>query len=201
MELPDKSKPAKPAKIVKQVVPQGAAKQASRPASRRFMDFVFAESPRELGRRVVTGTVVPRLKAAGEEAINSFLHGMLWGGGTPPTSNIVQGAVLRGGGVNYNAISSGGVPVLQQASMSPTAGPYQDVVLPTEQFAQAVLAQMFDLYNQYRMVTVGDLYEAAGLSSGTQHEGYGWYSLDGSKITKERDGYRLSLPRPTKITT
>jgi len=72
-------------------------------------------------------------------------------------------------------------------------------VVPTEQFAQAVLSQMFDLFNQYRVVTVGDLYEAAGLSSDPQHEGLGWYSLEGSKITKDREGFRIALPRPTTI--
>lgn len=202
MELPDKSQPAAPKKQVKRIVPPGAAKQAKRPASRRMVEFVFAESPKTIGRRVFEGTVVPRLKAAAEEAANSFLHGMLWPGGGSPTSTLLQGTVLRGGGVNYNAISQGGVqmPPNPLAGMAPqSSGPYSDVVVPTEQFAQAVLAHMFDLYNQYRVVTVGDLYEAAGISSDTQHEGLGWYSLDGSKITHERDGYRIALPRPTAI--
>jgi len=199
MELPDKSKPAAPKKQVKRIVPAGAAKQAKRPASRRFFDFVFAESPKVIGRRVVEGTVVPRLKAAAEEAANSFLHGMLWPGGGSPTSNLLQGTVLRGGGVNYNAISQGVQQPLLPGMVPQSSGPYSDVVVPTEQFAQAVLAHMFDLYNQYRVVTVGDLYEAAGISSDTQHEGLGWYSLDGSKITHERDGYRIVLPRPTAI--
>jgi len=200
MELPDKSKPAQPAKKVKRVVPAGAAKPAKRPATNRFFDFVFAESPKDLGKRVVANTVVPRLKAAGEEAIGSFLHGMLWGGGSPPPSQLVQGAVLRGGGVNYNALSNGVVmPQNALPGVVNQHGPYSDVVVPTEQFAQAVLSQMFDLFNQYRVVTVGDLYEAAGLSSDPQHEGLGWYSLEGSKITKDREGFRIALPRPTTI--
>lgn len=199
MDLPDKTQPTPPKKQVKRIVPAGAAKQAKRPASRRFFDFVFAESPKVIGRRVVEGTVVPRLKAAAEEAANSFLHGMLWQGGGAPTSNLLQGTVLRGGGVNYNALSTGVQQPLLPGMVPQSSGPYSDVVVPTEQFAQAVLAHMFDLYNQYRVVTVGDLYEAAGISSDTQHEGLGWYSLDGSKITHERDGYRIALPRPTAI--
>lgn len=199
MDLPDKSRPAAPKKQVKRVVPAGAAKQAPRPASKRFFDFVFAESPKALGRRIIEGTVVPRLKQAGEEAFNSFLHGMLWGGGPSPQSNMIQNAVLRPQGVNYNAISNGvpGAPIVP--GMVVNSGPYSDVVLPTEQFAQLVLAQMFDLYNQYRVVTVADLYEAAGLSSDGQHEALGWYSLEGAKITLERDGYRIVMPRPTTI--
>lgn len=198
MDLPDKTQPQRPAKQVKKIVPQGAAKKANRSASQRFFGFLFAESPKQLGKRVLEGTIVPRLKAAGEEAVNSFLHGMLWGGGSPPPSQLVQSAMLRpGGGINYAAISNSPQPIPGMAPQS--SGPYSDVILPNEQFAQAVLAHMYDLFNQYRVVTVGDLYEASGISSDTQHEGLGWYSLDGSKITKERDGYRLALPRPTVI--
>ena len=199
MELPDKTAPPKPVKKVKRVVPAGAAKPASRPASRRFFDFVFAESPKTIGKRVFEGTVVPRLKAAMEEAANSFLHGMLWSGGSAPPSNLVQQAMLRGGGVNYAAISNGVQQPLLPGVIAPSSGPYSDVVLPTEQFAQAVLSQMFDLFNQYRVVTVADLYEASGISSDTPHEALGWYSLDGARISKERDGYRIALPRPTAI--
>jgi hypothetical protein len=201
MDLPDKTAPAAPKKQVKRIVPQGAAKTAKRSAGQRFFGFVFAESPKALGRRVFEGTIVPRLKAAGEEAVNSFLHGMLWGGGSAPTSHLLQNAVLRpGGGVNYAAISNGvAMPPNSLPNVQNTQGPYSDVVVPTEEFAQRVLAYMYDLYNQYRVVTVGDLYEAAGISSDTQHEGLGWYSLEGSRITKERDGYRIALPRPTTI--
>lgn len=200
MDLPDKTAPAAPKKQVKRIVPEGAAKKVPRSASQRFFGFLFAESPKALGRRVFEGTIVPRLKSAGEEAVTSFLHGMLWGGGSPPPSHLLQNAVLRpGGGVNYAAISNGQVVPPGLPSVHQTQGPYSDVVVPTEEFAQRVLAYMYDLYNQYRVVTVGDLYEAAGISSDTQHEGLGWYSLEGSRITKERDGYRIALPRPTTI--
>jgi hypothetical protein len=198
MDLPDKTAAPQPTKQVKRIVPAGAAKSASRPASRRFFDFVFAGSPKELAKRTVENVVVPRAKAAVEEAFNSFVHGMFWGGGSSPASQIMQGTVLRGGGVNYNAISNNPQTLAAAASPSP-AGPYQDLIVPTQEYAEALLAHMFDLHNQYRVVAVADLYEAAQMTPDIQLNGLGWYSLDGSKITKERDGYRLSLPRPQKI--
>lgn len=205
MDLPNKNStplPQEPQKkVIKQVVPSGMAHGAKRPASRRFMSFLMSESPRDLAGRIGRDILVPRAKAGLEEAANSFLSGMLWGGGgNRPTSNIVQGAVLRGtggGGMNYAAISAPGQPVV--AVTAPGTGPYKDVVVPSQQFAEAVLANAYDLMNQYRVIAVGDLYESAGISPEPHHNSYGWYSLDGARIVKDREGYRIELPRPVKL--
>lgn len=199
MDLPDKTAPAAPKKQVKHIVPKGGARSASRPASRRFFDFVFAGSPKELAKRTVENVVVPRVKAAVEESFNSFVHGMFWGGGSTPQSTILQGTVLNGGGINYNGLSTGNPQVLAAAASGSVSGPYQDLILPSQQLAEALYAHMLDLYNQYRVVAVGDLYEAAQMTMDPQLNGLGWFSLEGTKITKERNGYRLAFPRPQKI--
>lgn len=207
MDLPDKSAPPpeQPKKNITPVVSSGQVVKAPRPVTRRFMDFVFAESPKELGKRVFTNTLVPRGKAALEEAINGFIHGMMWGNGSPPLSNIVKGTVLRGGGMNYNAISTGSA--LQQAQAQAAAastpnrstGGYEDLVCPTQEVAERLLAQLYEVFNQYRVVAVADLYEMANITPATSDNSYGWLSLDGARITKERNGYVLALPRPTLI--
>lgn len=199
MDLPNKSEPAAPSgkKDIQPVI--SGATQVSRPATRRFFDFFFAESPRNLGSKIGRDVVVPRLKAAGEEAINSFLHGMLWGNGAKPISNMVQGTVLRAGGVQYHQISSlpagAATPVPQQTS----SGNYQDLVCPTQTEAETLLANLYATFNQYRVVAVADLYEMARIKPAPSDNAFGWYSLDGAKIVKSRDGYVLELPRPVSI--
>lgn len=199
MDLPDKTIPlAPPKKDIKQVV-QGAS-LVKRPATRRFMDFVFAESPKTLGKKIGRDVVVPRIKAGLEQAFNEFLSGMLWGDGSNrPAGHIVQGTVLRGGGVNYNQASTSLLSQARQANVSRSSGNYQDIVVPTQQFAETLLANMYELLNQYRVVAVADLYESAGLTPAISDNSYGWTSLDGARISKVRDGYLLELPRPTLI--
>lgn len=207
MDLPNKQAPPppeQPKKDIKQVVADGLVARAPRPMTRRFMDYVFAESPKDLAKKVLTNTLVPRGKAALEEAANGFLHGMLWGQGSPPLSNIVKGTVLRGGGMNYNAISTGSALQLAQAQAAapqPTrsAGGYEDLVCPTQEIAERILAQLYQVFNQYRVVAVADLYEMANITPATSDNSFGWLSLDGARITKERNGYVLALPRPTLI--
>lgn len=201
MDLPDKTGvPAVPKKEIKPVIAQ--ATQVKRPATRRFFDFLFAESPRALGARVGRDVVVPRLKAAGEEAINSFVAGMFWGeGSSRPMGQIVKGTVLRGGMTNYNGLSHmpSALNQARQANQTRIGGNYQDLVVPTQQDAERLLAGMYDLLNEYRVVAIADLYELANISPQPSDNAYGWTTLDGSRISKVRDGYLLELPRPALI--
>jgi hypothetical protein len=205
MDLPNKSAipPAEDPnkKKIIPVVDAGLVVQAPRPMTRRFLDFVFAESPKVLVKRVVENTLVPRAKAGVEEALQSFIHGMFWGQGSAPMSSVVKGTVLRGGGVNYQSISSqpSALTMAREANTSRSTGNYEDLVCPTQEIAERLLTQLYEVFNQYRVVAVGDLYEMASIPVSPSDNAYGWLSLDGARITKERDGYVLALPRPTLI--
>lgn len=202
MDLPDKTAAVTPPKKEIKAVVSGA-KKVQRPASRRFFDYLFAESPKDLAKKVGRDVVVPRVKAGFEQAFNEFLSGMLWGNGMArPPSNLVQGAVIRpGGGINYNAASTQPSSMTQarQAIVSQSSGNYQDLVLPSQGFAETLLANLIDLLNQYRVVAVADLYELAGMTPAISDNSYGWTSLDTARISKVRDGFLLELPRPSLI--
>lgn len=206
MEFPDKQQPpANPAdipkKVIHPVVGEGVVVKAPRPVTRRFFDFVFAESPKDIAKRVVANTLAPRLKAAGEEAANNFLHSMLWGAGAPPVSSIVKGTVLRGGGNVYAQASTqpSGLQQAREANQARPSGIYQDLTCPTQEVAEQILAQLYDVFNNYRVVSVADLYEMAKIPTSTSDNAYGWLSLDGARITQDKNGYVLGLPRPTLI--
>lgn len=201
MDLPDKTaEPLGPKKDIKPVV--SGAVQVKRPATRRFLDFLFAESPRAVAKKMASDVLWPRSKAVFEEVANGFLSGMLWGDSSSrPISSMVKGTVLRGGGMNYQSISQQpmGLAQARQANVSRSSGKYEDLIVPTQEMAELLLGNMYDLLNQYRMVAVGDLYELAGMTPGTSDNAYGWVSLDGARIIKQRDGYLLELPRPNLL--
>ena len=207
MDLPNKDQTptaqSVPKKDITPIMSAGTAKAVSRPSTKRFFGFLFAESPRDLGRKIGREIIVPRLKASFEEAANGFLSGMLWGGGTRPPSGIVSGTVIHGG-TNYRQISTGAASSLDQARQAVThtttsSGNYKDVCCPTQQLAEQLLAKMYDLWNQYRLVTVGDLHESAGLTPAPSDNSYGWTSIDGARIVKAREGFVLEMPRPVLI--
>lgn len=201
MDLPDKTVPVQgtvPKKQIQAVV--SGAKKVERPATRRFFDSLFAESPKNLAKKVGRDVVVPRIKQGFEQAFNEFLSGMLWGGDKTP-ANLVQGTVIRGGAQSYSNISTQNAMLAARQATQPSqnSGNYQDLTVPTQQYAEALLANMFDLLNQYRVVAVADLYELAGLGTSPSDNAYGWTSLEGSRISPRGGGYLLELPRPTLI--
>lgn len=208
MDLPNKDQspqPTTPArKKIEPVIPGAVA--TKRPATRRFLGFLFAESPRELGQNVAKNVIVPRLKLGFEEAFNSFLSGMLWGNsGIRPPQGLLRGTTI-GGGTDYRVISSGGQPIsgLAQARQEQihtvtSVGNYRDLVCATEHHAQLLLATIYDIHNQYRIVSVADLYEAANKTPSPGDGNYGWTSLEGARIVKDREGFRLELPRPVLL--
>ena len=203
MELPDKSgrspQQAVPQKKVAAPVVTGVI-PVKRPASRRFFDFVFAESPKALLAKVGKDVVVPRIRDGLRQTAVAFIDGMFYGNAAPP-SNLLSQVGMRGGVVNYQAIS-GGLSGLQQARManqSHVGGNYQDLVLPSQEAAEVVLANLFELLNQYRVIAIGDLNDLVGKTSTPSDNSYGWTSLDGARISKVRDGFLLELPRPSII--
>lgn len=206
VNLPNKDQssptPTAVSKNIQPIMTQGTATPVNRPTTKRFLGFLFAESPRELGRKIGRDIVVPQIKIGLEQAFSGFLSGMLWGNsGIRPPSGIVPGTVIHGG-TNYRQISTAGASSLDQARQATvqhsttSSGNYKDVCCPTQQLAEQLLAKMYDLWNQYRLVTVADLYETAGLTPAPSDNSYGWTSLEGARITKAREGFVLELPRP-----
>lgn len=204
MDLPDKTlgqQPTPPKKVQGPVA--SGAKLVKRPATKRFMDFVFAESPKEMSKKVGRDVIVPQLKQGLQAAILAFTNGMFWGGGQNPGQAFMQGTVLRPGMTAYNQVSQnmGGMGMASQAVVNRQAGNYQDITFPTMQMAEAVLGNLYELFNQYRMVSVGDLYELAGIKGEISDNAFGWTSLEGARITAQGAGFLLSLPRPHQLSS
>lgn len=203
MELPDKSIPgqALPPKKVIETTATGV-KQVKRPATRRFMDFIFAESPKNMSKKVGRDVVVPQLKQGFQAALNAFVNGMLWGNNQNPGQAFVQGTVLRPGMTSYNAMSQpiGNMQMAHLAVQNQSSGNYTDLNLPNQQMAEATLAQMYSLLNQYRVVAVADLYEMTNITPAPSDNAFGWTNLDGSRIVANGAGFLLMLPRPHQIT-
>lgn len=200
MDLPDKSPGNKQRVKKKAVVPAGAAASSTKPPTKRLMEHLFAESPKAIGKNVFRNVIVPRGKMAVQEALGSAIQAMLWGGqGGGVMSNMIvkgQGVVLNptGSGIDYNALSN--PAVLPSNSVQ---GPYKDLKFITQEQAEAVLASILGDLNQYRVVTVADLYEAANLTPEIHHQNLGWYSLEGARFQREGTNIVLALPKPVRV--
>lgn len=72
---------------------------------------------------------------------------------------------------------------------------FEDIIYPTRMDAERVRDQMDEVIARYGFVTVGDMYDMAGLPQPFTGQKYGWTSIVDSRIESVRDGYIIRLPK------
>lgn len=73
---------------------------------------------------------------------------------------------------------------------------FDDILFDTRGDAEAVLTAMEDVLDQYGVVSVGDLYDLADISTNNYAiNKYGWTDLRAAEVVRARDGYMIKLPR------
>ena len=58
---------------------------------------------------------------------------------------------------------------------------------------------MYDVIEQYEVVSVSDLYDMADLVAPHTGNRYGWTDLRNAEVIRVRDGYVIKLPRALPI--
>ena len=77
---------------------------------------------------------------------------------------------------------------------------YDEIIFETRGDAEAVLDAMYDILNQYKVVSVAELYDLASITTHNYTcNNYGWIDLRGSSVVRVRDGDILKLPRALAI--
>ena len=54
---------------------------------------------------------------------------------------------------------------------------------------------MNELLEDYKMVSVADLYDLVGITGKVTDNNFGWTDLRNASVTRDRDGYLINLPR------
>ena len=76
---------------------------------------------------------------------------------------------------------------------------YDDIYFRRIADAEAVLDRMYDLLKEYDYVSLKDFYDLSGYKSNVFDDNWGWDDLKGVDIKRSRDGYYLTLPKPTSL--
>lgn len=76
---------------------------------------------------------------------------------------------------------------------------YDDIVYESRREAEAVLKRMNEVLDEYKLVTVADMYDMADLSIPYTGYKYGWTNLRTAEAVRVRDGYILKLPKASPI--
>lgn len=71
------------------------------------------------------------------------------------------------------------------------------LIFSSRQDAENVLEQMLNQIDEYKVVSIGDLYDFAGVTTHGNYTGYsyGWKDLSTAEVVRSRDGYIIKLPK------
>jgi hypothetical protein len=116
------------------------------------------------------------------------------GRGVPPSAGPVSSLKTA-----YHRVSEGGEPGRSVSQASAARHDFSEIVLPDRIEAIQVLEYMQARLEMYRTVTVGDFYDALGVSGGFVDRNWGWTDLSTAEIRQTREGFVFDLPRAQNL--
>lgn len=186
---------AKPEKRVEKAI-VGTASKRKKSELRKFTDVFISEDVDNVKSYILMDVIIPAIKKAVVDVVSDGINMLMYG---------ESGARSKGGTASkisyqkyYDSRSSS-----SQTYSRPRANTsldYEDITFENRGDAESVLARMDELIDQYGVVSVGDLYDLAGLSTDNYTiNRYGWTNIRSASVVRIRDGYVIKMPKPMPI--
>lgn len=208
MDFPSNSKTRKPKitvtdpkksinkKDVKSVV-TGKVTRRKTPLSKKFSNSFFNEDFANIKDYIILDVLIPSAKnmlydiamnSLGMSLFGQITQGRRYGNNNNNSHNSSI--------TNYRGMSSSlNNNVKSISNKARATHQFDDITFANKFDAQEVLDRLDSLIDIYDQATVGDLYDLVGISSTFADQSYGWTRLNTASIKRDRDGYRLMLPR------
>lgn len=162
---------------------------------RKFADVFISEDINNVKSYILMDVLVPAIKKAVADIVTNGIEMILYGS-TSKGRNSSSGSK-----VSYRNYYDNRDDRRDDRGGSRTRSglDYDDFVFDSRGEAEAVLSQMGDIIERFKYVTVADLYDMVDKVPPFTANKYGWTSIRNADVVRDRDGYRLKLPRAIQI--
>ena len=179
-------------RVTKKPVVKGKVTVKKEPISRKFSEVFLSDSLDNVKSYIFFDVIVPGLRDLVSSMISNGSDMLIYGhskGSRRGRDNDRE---------NYSRMSRGsniGRDVVRGTPRNRYG--YKEVIFDSRGDAREVLDCMYDIMDKFKMVSVADYYE---VSHAEEHETYtdrkyGWTDLSQAEIVRDRDGYRIALPK------
>lgn len=166
----------------------GQAKTKKKKGFSKFVSGFIADETQDIKTYLFKDVVVPTIKKTITDVVDMILYG-----GSHKRSGRTPGAKI-----SYRSYYDD--PRDSRTESRVVSGySYDDVILDSRGDAEAVLEQLNDLIDTYKIASVADLYDLVGITGNYTDNKYGWTNLANADVVRTRDGYQLKLPRALPI--
>lgn len=184
----ERQKNAQEEKRVEKVA-RGNVKTKKKSDLHRLADVFIAEDVRSVKSYALTEIIIPAVKKALYDVICDST-GMILGEGKRDTHRGSNSSY-----VSYRSYSDDRSRRRTDETRYNNNFDREDIVYESKGEAEAVLERMDACLDQYGVVKVADMYDAAGLTAPFTANRYGWTSLRNAETVRVRDGYIIKLPK------
>ena len=174
-----------------QKVIEGTAKTKKKTNARKLADIFLPEDVTSVKEYIFWERIVPAIKDIIHDTVDTFLYG-----------ESRRPSYSSGSRISYSGYYSGNNrPEPRKDTGRPrNAFDYDDIIFDSRIQGEQVLDNLIDILDQYNIVTVGDLYDSAGITTTNYMVNrYGWDNLADSSVVRVREGYTLKLPKAKPI--
>ena len=180
---PEKTKEHK--KVEKVVT--GKIHRKKKSDAKKFAEVFISDDIHNVKSFVLMDVIVPTIKKTIDEII------------TNGTRMILYGDKVKSKGGSKVSYRDAGASNRDRYSSRRNRYDLDEIVLDSRGEAEEVLNTMFDLLEEYDVVTVSDYFELLGEDTSFVDEKYGWASLRSAEVVRVRNGYVIRLPKPMPI--
>lgn len=188
----------KPEKKVEKVI-TGTAKLKKKGAVQKFADVFLSEDINNVKDYILVDVLIPAFKKAIFDIVTNGFDMLLYGeaGRTKKTSPASKVSYRS----YYNRESGA-----REHTFNPRAGAkfgyeHSDIIVGNRRDAEEILNRMDELIESYKIASVSDLYEFAGIDGDHTDCNYGWTDISSATIVRSRDndGWLIKMPKAIPI--
>ena len=180
-------------KKIEPVVKSGA-KLRKKNELQKVAGSIISEDAKSVKSYILMDVLVPAIKDAIEDIVTNGIR-MLLRGDTSARRYGPSGGLFH---ISYNKAYDR----RDRSSLDRPRGvmDFDDLILPTRYEAEEVLRSLDDLIETYRIVSVADMYEAAGIRDFEYTaRNYGWKDIRRAEVVHVKNGYWLKMPNVSPI--
>ena len=159
--------------------------------ARKFVDIFVSEDVSNVKSYIFMDVLVPAIKKAISDIVTDGIDMILYGGtGRRKSSSASK--------VSYSSYYDRDKRDYRREEPR-TRYHFDDIILRSRGEAEEVLARMDEIIDEYKIVSVADMYDLMGVTCDYTDNKYGWTNLRNAEVVRVRDGYKLNLPKALPI--
>lgn len=185
-----KSKEKAADKRVEKVI-TGNARLKKKSGFQKLSDIFISEDIGNIKSYILLDIVIPTVKKTISEIIINGTDMILYGSNGGRKKSNASKISYREYYNENNRRNSG--------SRSRGVYDYDNLIVNTRGEAEEILSGLDEIITQYRIASVADLYDLAGVTANHTDYNYGWKDIHTASVARVRDGYTIKLPRPIPI--